>query len=75
MYVFGVFCFVFGKYYFCQCFDKVAKASNFGGQFANGCFTEYSRKLSIVRAQNFVNVIVMVPGTGGVSRNHACAQS
>lgn len=45
MYVFGVFCFIFGKYYFCQCFDKVAKASKFGGQFANGCFTEYSRKL------------------------------
>lgn len=62
MYVFGLFCFAFVKDYFCQCFDKVAKASKFFGQFANSCFTEYSWKLGITRAQNFVNTIVMVPG-------------
>lgn len=58
-----LFCFVFGKYNFCQCFDKVAKASKFWGQVANSCFTEHSWKPGISRAQNFVNEIVMVPGT------------
>ena len=70
-----MFLFCFWKYCFCQCFDKVAKASKFFGKFANSCFTEYSWKLGITRAQHFVNAAVTVPGTWGVSRDHVCAQS
>lgn len=58
-----MFLFCFGKYYFCQCFDKIAKASKFERQVANSCFTDYPWKLGIYRAQNFVNAIIIVPGT------------